>query len=53
MLKIAMGVVVAALEYHKDKWYKVTGILIEDQLYRLRIRRLTPKECFRLQDFPD
>src|SRR3712207_8497599 len=43
-----MGVVVAALEYRKDKWYEVTGILINDKLYRLRIRRLTPRECFRL-----
>ncbi|MGT2800370.1 DNA (cytosine-5-)-methyltransferase [Streptococcus marmotae] len=48
-----MGVVVAALEYRKDKWYEVTGILIDDKLYRLRIRRLTPRECFRLQGFPD
>src|SRR3712207_7206791 len=48
-----MGVVVAALEYRKDKWYEVTGILINDKLYRLRIRRLTPRECFRLQGFPD
>lgn len=48
-----MEVVVAALEYRKDKWYEVTGILINDKLYRLRIRRLTPRECFRLQGFPD
>lgn len=47
------GVVVAALEYRKDKWYEVTGFLVEDQLYRLRIRKLTPRECFRLQGFPD
>lgn len=48
-----MGVVVAALEYRKDKWYEVTGIVIDGKLYRLRIRRLTPRECFRLQGFPD
>ena len=48
-----MGVVVAALEYRKDKWYEVTAIVIDGQLYRLRIRRLTPRECFRLQGFPD
>ncbi|HEM4070620.1 TPA: DNA (cytosine-5-)-methyltransferase [Streptococcus suis] len=48
-----MGVVVAALEYRKDRWHEVTGIVIDDKLYRLRIRRLTPKECFRLQGFPD
>ncbi|HEP1432570.1 DNA (cytosine-5-)-methyltransferase [Streptococcus pyogenes] len=47
------GVVVAALEYRKDKWYEVTGFLVEDKLYRLRIRKLTPRECFRLQGFPD
>ena len=44
-----MGVVVAALEYRKDKWYEVTGIILDGKLYRLRIRRLTPRECFRLQ----
>ncbi|WP_048800457.1 DNA (cytosine-5-)-methyltransferase [Streptococcus constellatus] len=48
-----MGVVVASLEYRKDKWYEVTGIVIDGKLYRLRIRRLTPGECFRLQGFPD
>ncbi|HGD3426764.1 TPA: DNA (cytosine-5-)-methyltransferase [Streptococcus agalactiae] len=48
-----MGVVVAALEYRKDKWYEVTGIVLDGKLYRLRIRRLTPRECFRLQGFPD
>lgn len=48
-----MGVVVAALEYRQDKWYEVTGIVIDGKLYRLRIRRLTPRECFRLQGFPD
>ena len=48
-----MGVVVAALEYRKDKWYEVTGIILDGKLYRLRIRRLTPRECFRLQGFPD
>ncbi|HEL2094992.1 TPA: DNA (cytosine-5-)-methyltransferase [Streptococcus suis] len=48
-----MGVVVAALEYRQDKWYEVTGIVLEGKLYRLRIRRLTPRECFRLQGFPD
>ncbi|HFH7689493.1 TPA: DNA (cytosine-5-)-methyltransferase [Streptococcus agalactiae] len=48
-----MGVVVAALEYRKDKWFEVTGIVIDGKLYRLRIRRLTPRECFRLQGFPD
>ena len=48
-----MGVVVATLEYRKDKWYEVTGIVIDGKLYRLRIRRLTPRECFRLQGFPD
>ncbi|WP_449460873.1 DNA (cytosine-5-)-methyltransferase [Streptococcus suis] len=47
------GVVVAALEYHKDKWFEVTGFLVGDKLYRLRIRKLTPRECFRLQGFPD
>lgn len=49
----SMGVVVAAMEYRDDKWYEVTGILIDGTLYRLRIRRLTPRECFRLQGFPD
>ena len=44
-----MGVVVAALEYRKDKWYEVTGLFLDGKLYRLRIRRLTPRECFRLQ----
>ncbi|MCW8518630.1 DNA (cytosine-5-)-methyltransferase [Streptococcus macedonicus] len=48
-----MGVVVAALEYRQDKWYEVTGIVLEGKLFRLRIRRLTPRECFRLQGFPD
>lgn len=48
-----MGVVVAALEYRKDKWFEVTGIVIDGNLYRLRIRRLTPRECFRLQGFSD
>ncbi|MGQ7522922.1 DNA (cytosine-5-)-methyltransferase [Streptococcus suis] len=48
-----MGVVVAALEYRQDKWYEVTGIVLEGKLYRLKIRRLTPRECFRLQGFPD
>ena len=48
-----MGVVVADLEYRKDKWYEVTGIVLDGKLYRLRIRRLTPRECFRLQGFPD
>ncbi|MBS4750407.1 DNA (cytosine-5-)-methyltransferase [Carnobacteriaceae bacterium zg-ZUI78] len=48
-----MGVVVAALEYRKERWHEVTGIIIDDKLYRLRIRRLTPRECFRLQGFPD
>ena len=48
-----MGVVVAALEYRKDKWYEVTGLVLDGKLYRLRIRRLTPRECFRLQGFPD
>lgn len=47
------GVVVTALEYRKDKWFEVTGYLVGDKLYRLRIRRLTPRECFRLQGFPD
>lgn len=47
------GVVVAALEYRKDKWYEVTGFLVEDKLYRLRIRKLTPREYFCLQGFPD
>ncbi|MEY8459451.1 DNA (cytosine-5-)-methyltransferase [Lactococcus ileimucosae] len=47
------GVVVAALEYRKDKWFEVTGFLVGDTLYRLRIRKLTPRECFRLQGFPD
>ncbi|WP_044757966.1 DNA cytosine methyltransferase, partial [Streptococcus suis] len=36
-----------------DKWYEVTGIVLEGKLYRLKIRRLTPRECFRLQGFPD
>lgn len=48
-----MGVVVAALEDRTDKWYEVTGIILDGILYRLRIRRLTPRECFRLQGFPD
>lgn len=50
-----MGVVVAALEleYRQDKWYEVTGIVLEGKLFRLRIRRLTPRECFRLQGFPE
>lgn len=48
-----MGVVVAALEYRKDKLYEVTGLVLDGKLYRLRIRRLTPRECFRLQGFPD
>lgn len=48
-----MGVVVAALEYRKDKWYEVTGLVLDGKLYRLIIRRLTPRECFRLQGFPD
>ncbi|MEI4310783.1 DNA (cytosine-5-)-methyltransferase, partial [Streptococcus suis] len=48
-----MGVVVAALEYRQDKWYEVTGIVLEGKVYRLRTRRLTPRECFRLQGFPD
>lgn len=48
-----MGVVVAALEYRQDKWYEVTGIVLDGKLYRMRIRRLTPRECFRLQGFPD
>ncbi|HEM4798457.1 TPA: DNA cytosine methyltransferase, partial [Streptococcus suis] len=48
-----MGVVVAALEYRQAKWYEVTGIVLDGKLYRLRIRRLTPRECFRLQGFPD
>lgn len=47
------GVVVAALEYRKEKWFEVTGFLVGDKLYRLRIRKLTPRECFRLQGFPD
>ncbi|HEL1193695.1 TPA: DNA (cytosine-5-)-methyltransferase [Streptococcus equi subsp. zooepidemicus] len=47
------GVVVSALEYLKDKWFEVTGFLVGDKLYRLRIRKLTPRECFRLQGFPD
>ena len=47
------GVVVAALECRKDKWFEVTGFLVGDKLYRLRIRKLTPRECFRLQGFPD
>lgn len=47
------GVVVAALEYRKDKWFEVTGFLVGDKLYRLRIRKLTPRECFRLQGFSD
>lgn len=48
-----MGVVVAAYEYRKDKWYQVAGVVIDGQFYRLRIRRITPRECFRLQGFPD
>lgn len=31
----------------------MTGIILDGKLYRLRIRRLTPRECFRLQGFPD
>ena len=34
-------------------WYEVTGIVLDGKLYRLRIRRLTPRECWRLQGFPD
>ena len=48
-----MGVIVAALEYRMDKWYEVTGLVLDGKLYRLIIRRLTPRECFRLQGFPD
>lgn len=48
-----VGVVVAALEERQGKWYQVAGLLVGDKLYRLKIRRLTPRECFRLQGFPD
>lgn len=41
------------LDNLEDKWYEVTGIILDGKLYRLRIRRLTPRECFRLQGFPD
>ena len=44
-----MGTVVATL----DQGQQVTGILINGDFYRLSIRRLTPRECFRLQGFPD
>lgn len=43
----------AALEERRGKWYQVAGLLVGDKLYRLKIRRLTPRECFRLQGFPD
>ena len=48
-----MGVVVASYEGEDKQVYHVAGILIDGQFYRLRIRRITPKECFRLQGFPD
>lgn len=48
-----MGVVVAAYEYRKDKWHEVAGLMIGEDFYRLKIRRITPRECFRLQGFPD
>ena len=35
------------------KVYHVAGVLIDGLFYRLRIRRITPRECFRLQGFPD
>lgn len=43
----------AALEYRKDKWFEVTDFLFRYKLYRLRIHKLTLRECFRLQGFPD
>ena len=48
-----MGVVVASYEGEDKQVYHVAGVLIDGQFYRLRIRRITPKECFRLQGFPD
>ena len=59
-----MGVVVAALEYRKDKWYEVTGIdkrlkdftpvtNIKGEVNRDGIRKMTPREWARLQGFPD
>ena len=48
-----MGVVVASYEGEDKQVYQVAGVLIDGQFYRLRIRRITPKECFRLQGFPD
>ena len=41
----------AALEYRKDKWYEVTGIVIDGKLYRLRIRRLTPESVLDFRVF--
>ena len=46
-----MGVVVAALEYRKDKWYEVTGIVLDGKLYRLGIRRLIPENALGFKDF--
>ena len=48
-----MGVVVASYEGEDKQVYHVAGVLVDGQFYRLRIRRITPKECFRLQGFPD
>lgn len=32
---------------------QVTGIKVKDKMGNLRIRKITPKECFRLQGFSD
>ena len=43
----------ASYEGEDQQVYQVAGVLIDGEFYRLRIRRITPKECFRLQGFPD
>ncbi len=43
----------ASYEGEDKQVYHVAGVLIDGQFYCLRIRRITPKECFRLQGFPD
>ncbi|HHT7734558.1 TPA: DNA (cytosine-5-)-methyltransferase [Streptococcus suis] len=44
-----MGVVVA----QDSRGESILGTILDNCFYRLRIRRLTPRECFRLQGFPD
>ena len=44
-----MGVVVA----QEGNGKSILGTIRANCFYRLRIRRLTPRECFRLQGFPD